>query len=85
MTSPVCRHRLQQLDHWQAFRRPANESSGIGGLDFIGLAEDDRLKDFVATIDKWIAKRGLLSGGMEYDHAEEPGDAVVLELRRHHG
>ena len=45
-----------QLDPWQGFRRPAKESSGMGGLGFIGAVEDDRLEDYVATIDKCVTE-----------------------------
>lgn len=45
-----------QLDPWQAFRRPGNESSGMDGLGFIGSVEDDRLEEYVATIDKCVAE-----------------------------
>lgn len=45
-----------QLDPWQASRRPGQESSGIGGLGFIGIVEDDRLEEYVATIDKCVAE-----------------------------
>ena len=44
-----------QLDPWQTFRRPARESSGMGGIGFIGAVEDDRLEEYVATIDKCVA------------------------------
>ena len=44
-----------QLDPWQAFRRPEKENSGMGGIGFIGSVEDDRLEEYVATIDKCVA------------------------------
>jgi len=49
-----------QLDPWQAFRRPAKESSGMGGLGFIGSVENDRLEDYVATIDNCVAEANAL-------------------------
>lgn len=44
-----------QPDPWQAFQRPGKESSGMGGIGFIGSVEDDRLEEYIATIDKCVA------------------------------
>ena len=43
-----------QLDSWGSFRRPVKDSSGTGGLGFIGAVEDDRLEGYVATIDECV-------------------------------
>jgi hypothetical protein len=44
-----------QHDPWQGFRLPERESRGMGGIGFIGSVEDDRLEEYVATIDKCVA------------------------------
>jgi hypothetical protein len=64
-----------QPDPWQAFRRPAKESSGMGGLGFVGAVEDERLEGYVATIDKCVA-----DANARFEREDIP--AMVADKRR---
>lgn len=40
------------LGAWKTFPEPTKVSSGGAGLGFVGRVEDNRLEEFVATIDR---------------------------------